>query len=711
MASGIKADQLSFRTATNRCVFGVLLQAALGLVLLLYSIYGADHAAGTAALLSFVGVVVWASLGIVFDQHRRERIEAAEAESFAAADAAGSSVFEQSAADLRVAARRLKMMHAFFLPGASLVVAGLLIGLGWWRFVAARAAFSAESFTPPAHQGWAIAIGLSVGVIGFIFARYISGMATQKVWANLRAGASFTVGSGLFGVALAVGHFVESAGPDVVLRYLPVVFPIIMIVNGAEVLVNLVLFFYRPRKLGEIPRPAFESWLMGFIAAPDRIAESVAEGINYQFGYEVTSSWMFRLIRRSAPWLALGAVGVIWGMSAFAIVQPHQRALILRFGGVSREVGPGLHLKWPWPVESLVIPAYTRIEEVPVRGEKARTRSVTTLTATGVRTLQLATLPPANTGPILWTNEHATEEVYLLVQPGTSEGSASRGSLGQGLAVVSAVVPMRYVVEDVHLYELLGPPGMRDNLLRSIGKRELIRCLGRYSVEDILGARQQEIADEVRARVEAAYAALNPDERGVGRGAGIRVLSLMFENVHPPKDVATSYEDVIEARQKQQAFLENARGLELESLTTVVGSVALAREIAGRIDDLERRRGRGASPEELAEQERAIEGLIESAGGKAGELIQQASATRWARHMGERARATRFEGELAGYRAAPVLYRVSMYLDTLRALLEGKRVYILGGPAENFHLRMELQDKETGLDVFNPEARRTAEEP
>src|SRR5262245_44014417 len=118
----MKADYLSFQRATRVSLLGLLIQLALGLLLLLYVLFNADKGAATGSVYVFLGVPVWRSLAILFDQHRRERIEAIEAEAFAASDAASSSVFEERSEDLRVAARRLKVLYKFMIPSVSLLV-------------------------------------------------------------------------------------------------------------------------------------------------------------------------------------------------------------------------------------------------------------------------------------------------------------------------------------------------------------------------------------------------------------------------------------------------------------------------------------------------------------------------------------------------------------------------------------------------------------
>src|SRR5690606_12399176 len=129
-------------------------------------------AALTAAAFVLIGVVAWLALAVVYDQHRRERLEALEAEAFAASDAAASSVFEESARDLRVAANRLRWMQRFLLPGVSLLIGALLAGIGFWRFRTGRALASRAALPEALHSGWAIAIGLGVAFVGFLLARY-----------------------------------------------------------------------------------------------------------------------------------------------------------------------------------------------------------------------------------------------------------------------------------------------------------------------------------------------------------------------------------------------------------------------------------------------------------------------------------------------------------------------------------------------------------
>ena len=686
----MKADYLSYQHATQRSLLGLAIQLGLGLVLLVFSIYAGDHAAGTAAFYMLLGVPLWLALAVVFDQHRRERIEAVEAEAFAASDAAASSVFESQADELRVAHKRLRWMYRFFIPGVSLGIAAMLILIGLWRFNGGQAGlgdrWEAAKDVRESHRGWAIALSLGTAFVGFLFARYMSGMAKQKVWEALRAGAAYAAGTALLGLVIAVGHFIDIPGTDLVLKYLLVVYPVFMIALGAEMVLNFLLDLYRPRKPGEFPRPAFESRVLGFLAAPDQIAESIGEAINYQFGYDVTDSWVYRLLARSVLRVLVPvAVVVLWGMTALTVVRPHERGMVLRFGRLVKVLEPGLHLKWPWPIESVEVPQYT---ERDAQGKV----TLASQTVTGVRALNIGAPPPGSDKPILWTNEHA-QEVLFLVQPGAaSTPGAAAGARGRiDLAAVAAEVPLHYTIADVQAYEMLAPPEQRDQLLKAVAQRAVMQTLASLTVGDLLGENRMQAQEVLRQAIAREFAALNPREPGK---PFIDVLFVGISGVHPPRETARSFEQVVEAGQKYVAKTTGARGEAIRTLTASVGSRELADSIIGELDSLEEMERAKTTNEAQQEQKQKVVTLIEKAGGRSAALILEASAERWTKHMRERQRLADYQGQVGTYRAAPAVYRAGLYLEAMAAAVSKARLYVTDGKAK-LDLRFDFQDKDS----------------
>lgn len=700
----MKADYQAYQRAAGVALLGLAIQVVLFVVLLLYGLFARDHAALTASGLVGAWSVVWLMLTISFDLHRRERIEALEAEQFAASGAAGSSVFEGGAADLRVAARRAAQMHRIWMPAASVALGVFLVAFGAWRLSTGRPLVDPDRFHAPTLRGWGVALGLAIAFVGFVFARFVSGMSKRDVWGNLKGGAAAAVGSALVGLTMAVAHFIDIAGPDVVLRSLQVVFPIAIVLLGGEVFLNFVLNIYRPRKAGEVPRPAFDSRILAFVAAPDRIADSISGALSYQLGFDVSASWFYQLLSRSLALLVLFGGLVVWLLTCVAMVQPHQTGRLLRFGSLvaaERDLEPGLHLKLPWPIDSVLVPVQEDRDE---RGRIVRSQR----TSTGLREIQLGTRPPGEQGAILWTNDHAVNEEYFLLQASPVEGEplSRRGS---DLVLVAAEVPLRYVVSDVRLFEELGEPQERDELLRVVGQRVVMEYIGSLRLDQILGEGRAEISAELWRRLERAYERLNPDASGNPRGAGIRIVFVGVQGAHPPQRVAGAFERVVQAEQRRLAALETAGQNAIRILGTMAGSVETAEQAASLIERARRQAGSSSEPGsgafwEMSEEARALEqeaeDLLVASGGMAAAALLAARADRWKVHMLTRSRAELHQGQVAAFRASPLLFRTSAYFDAMLAMLRGARVFIVGGGSDDLWINLDLQDEQRASDIF-----------
>jgi modulator of FtsH protease HflK len=712
----MNADDLSYRQASLRSLWGSAIHAVLGLVLLVVGLLIKDHAVVSGALWILLGLIVWGTLWFLFDLHRRERLEASEAQALAASDPLGSSVFEGGAGggagEHRPLAKRLQSMHGYAIPFISLAYAAALIGVGWYRLSEGRVLAPLDNWVkhigPRGAQGsilgagigsgWAIGLGIGVAFVGFLLARYASGMAKHPAWSNLRAGAAASAAMSLVGLLIAIAHIVFVVGPDAPLRYLHMVLPIAMIVIGLEVVLNFVLELYRPRKAGETPRAVFESRLLGLAAAPDQLAQSVSGAINYQLGFNITGGWWYRLLSRSLWRLGALALLLIWGMSSLVVILPHQQGLVLRFGALSRTVDPGLHFKWPWPIERVSIPTYV------VKDAEGKA-SFSSSTVTGVRTLQVGTAPATGglKEPILWTTKHGLTEDIFIVQPAAlvfdaQASGAGPGPVREGYEAIAIEVPVLYSVADLEAFEKLGTPEMRDEMLQSVAQRELTWYLSGLSLSDVLSERRTAIAAELRARIERAFAKLNP----MGNGQPVvRVLSVAIQGVHPPQETAQAFEDVVGAEQKSLAQLEDARATRITTLNKAVGTVELAEEVIGELDALDRLESEKRPEDEVNQQRLKVRGLIERAGGEAASIILTASADRWSRVFAERTRLTEYVGQLSTYLAAPQLYTASLYFDAIRESMSGARVFITD-PQSKLRLVYDVKDNRDGGAAFNP---------
>jgi membrane protease subunit HflK len=68
---------------------------------------------------------------------------------------------------------------------------------------------------------------------------------------------------------------------------------------------------------------------------------------------------------RGAGFIVLIGLGV-WLASGFYRVQPDEQGVVLRFGAFNRTTLPGLNYHLPWPVETVLRPAVTRINRIDI---------------------------------------------------------------------------------------------------------------------------------------------------------------------------------------------------------------------------------------------------------------------------------------------------------------------------------------------------------
>ena len=74
---------------------------------------------------------------------------------------------------------------------------------------------------------------------------------------------------------------------------------------------------------------------------------SIQEAVDFQFGFDVTGSWGWRLLTRRLPLLLAVGVLTLAGLSSLQVVEPSQQGVRLRFGEpvTDAPLNSGLHFK------------------------------------------------------------------------------------------------------------------------------------------------------------------------------------------------------------------------------------------------------------------------------------------------------------------------------------------------------------------------------
>ena len=114
--------------------------------------------------------------------------------------------------------------------------------------------------------------------------------------------------------------------------------------------INFIVEFYRPRTIEE-PRPIFESRILALFTEPGGVMRNVADTLDYQFGFKVSSTWIYSFIERGLFPLLIVWVIVLWVFSGITEVGPNQVGIRERFGKIvsTSPMEPGIYYNAPWP--------------------------------------------------------------------------------------------------------------------------------------------------------------------------------------------------------------------------------------------------------------------------------------------------------------------------------------------------------------------------
>ncbi|MEE2681616.1 MAG: SPFH domain-containing protein [Planctomycetota bacterium] len=721
----MRVDHFAYQQATRVAGFGLLLQLVIGLTMLLFGLLGRDSTLVIGSFYPLVGLIIWIVLIVVFHQHRLERLEALEEDELREARP-DASIFEASREESGMAARRLRQMHKWMVPIASLLAAGLLILLSILTFVWFRrledemSRTNLESaFEIGTSPGWHIAICLGFSVIAFIFSRFVAGMSKQQAWQNLRGGAGFMVGNALISLVIAIGVILTLFDNTGAMRVIAQVILVFMIAVAGEIVLNFILNLYRPRRRGEVPRPAFDSRVLSLLAAPDSIVRSINEAVNYQFGFDITSSWGYQLLIRSFAWLAVFAVVALLALSTLVVVEPDQQGVRLRFGRIVGDVRQGEAVwKLPWPIETVETYDVGLIQEIFIGPSDLSYPEVNKWSGTDDDSVKARKSFLVAAQPMSESVRRAVEGMEASSNfensldgatdsPGTgttAEGGdrSSQDSLGSRFALVNADIVIRWRVKSGELVRFLNfssdapiprsPMNMREKALQTIALREVSQFLAQEPMDDVLSPKGQSLLARLEQRVQGAF-----DQYGTG----VEVVSLVIPFLQPAPDAAASFEDTSIELQNARKIIEEAKRLVAVTMAALVGDSESADEIVALIDQLRTvEKAEGTDSEAARGLRGRIEEKLIAGNAEAATLISLARARRWKIVTEAQEDTAEVRGQSAAYRAAPELFRQRLIMDVFASTLNSVRMkYVLGPDTERVNMGIEMREPDVGFNI------------
>ena len=662
-------DPRVYQRATTAALAGLTIQIALVLLMGLTALWSGSPAIYSAGWHMLGGLPIWIVLALLYHQHETERAQRLAADKLSTDPTASAAIFGNLGDDLDAARRRLDSLYRYGLSAVSLLVAAYMIVAGGvllsMRMRPGPDVPLAE-YANPVGLLFALA---GIAFVAFVGGRWLAGYARQRDWRLLRGGASYLMSCFVVTVLVLAGVAVVAlAGIAWPLETLALVIPGVTTAIGLETLLTALLESYRPRVPGEIPRPAFDSRVLGLLTAPESLGSVLADLISYQFGVEVSSSWLYRLLGSAITPMTLVGTAFLMALSCLTIVGPDERGVRLRGGEMTGDpLPPGIHLKWPWPMETVEMHPVGQVQELVVTSD---------LTGRSQQS-------PA----FLWTNDSDRD-----AQLGQEDFLAAAAADGAGVSLLSADVSVQYTVADLRTF-LMGSADPRQMLL-AIAQRETSRFFAIHDIDTLLATGRTAGGPALQAVIQA-----EADRFGLG----IQIVGVAVTSLHPPiGNVSRAFHAQIGAMQERETLIQRARKDAVEKLARVAGSVEFSQQIDAEIRGLDALRTAGkADSAAVTAAEGRINELLSDARGEAAEMLHAARAYRWKRVIGERADGERFAGELLAFQASPEYYRTRRFLEVLAEGLASRRKYVITGDAGDTPVfRMDFSDPVSAIDTL-----------
>ena len=244
---------------------------------------------------------------------------------------------------------------------------------------------------------------------------------------------------------------------------------------------------------------------------------------------------VFRHARSVAGWLIFLLVLLYLASGSYS-VKPEQRGVVKRFGQVVNDnVLPGIHYRWPWPIESVIRLRTTEIRSLTVsfgHGEDSQEEKMSSQEDLEEET------------PI-WAEE--TDRSFSVESSQAAEETSALLTGDENLVITTLMIQYMISEPKGFLYNTEDAEG----LLRRIVQAAIVNKVVSMSVDKVLTTGRFDLQKKVNEVIMGASDSY---------GMGVRIASVQIKNIQPPAGVASAFRDVSSAREDMHKFIQEAQG-------------------------------------------------------------------------------------------------------------------------------------------------------
>ncbi len=299
-----------------------------------------------------------------------------------------------------------------------------------------------------------------------------------------------------------------------------------------ELSVRALARMFLPPPAAADARAATQSILASVITGGPRAPGTL---LRTHLGLDFARSWALRFLGAAIPPAIFATALLCWALTGLKLIDLGQRGVYERFGAPVAVLGPGLHLLMPWPLGRLRPVEYGTIHSVAIGVDQA---------APDMEASVSAEAPPPASLNRLWESSHPGQAGYLV---------PSRGTGSQGFQSVSTEISVLYRVglTDAAAMQSVYSVADPESFIKESASRLVLRYFNSRALEAVLGERRENVAGSLREALSA-----NMD----AHRAGVEIVSVLIEEIHPPAGAAAAYHAVQAAEINANASISHELG-------------------------------------------------------------------------------------------------------------------------------------------------------
>lgn len=195
----------------------------------------------------------------------------------------------------------------------------------------------------------------------------------------------------------------------------------------------------------------------------------------------------------------------------FYRVNPDEQGIVLRFGKYERWEGPGLHFRWPYPIEEVRLPKVTQQRTIEVGSARS---------AIGARDSGLMLTGDGSVVDVRFV-------VFWRISPDKDETNGDTG------------------VEQF-LFNIAQP----ETTVREVAESAMREVVGQSNLQPLLTGGRQQTQEDVQRLMQKTLDTYR---------AGIKIDQVQLKEVDPPEEVIGAFRDVAAAAQEKETLIKQAQ--------------------------------------------------------------------------------------------------------------------------------------------------------